>query len=462
MSRLPQNHSKFCICFSEDEEVIASKRQKLEDGHDGQNGNAAIMKLQSTVGSLEEDSDNDDDKPLCFKRREAAPLKQKVVNHSVAASLKRPPSDSNPKPVKPSSVGTGQPLKKTSSGSARPAQDDRSLHALASTSKSTGIKSGSQAKPPVKSTSLNSSPPRILKPGTEISKSPSGLKSSSNSQINSKSSSPKLSQSSAVVHRADHSGDTGGQGALKTSSSASPSPQPSRPASKSVGAILSSLSKSNLSKSKVVAKVSSSSKVGLPASKASTSDAGRPKNEDDSDDDVPLASRIPISVKTKVIKQATDTKSAKGVTPVANSALEKKDAPKNNDSDDDKPLAYRTQEMMDAKPMDDDSEDDKPLAERKPMKTYVRKDSLQKGAAQGGTKRLAEACPSSPSAPPEKKLKVSLFIVIGYVLALGWTYSWPCSSRDITLWDFRKTKLHVLVYVCSFYTYMQLSLTESM
>ncbi|CAK9217975.1 unnamed protein product [Sphagnum troendelagicum] len=85
-----------------------------------------------------------------------------------------------------------------------------------------------------------------------------------------------------------------------------------------------------------------------------------------------------------------------------------------SDSDDDKPLLARrvpVKKEMEVhaavKPMDDDSDDDKPLVDRKPFKTYVRKDSLKKNALMADTASPKRAAQAQASAPPEKKLKVS-------------------------------------------------------
>lgn len=84
-----------------------------------------------------------------------------------------------------------------------------------------------------------------------------------------------------------------------------------------------------------------------------------------------------------------------------------------SDSDDDKPLLARrvpVQKEMEVhaavKPMDDDSDDDKPLVDRKPFKTYVRKDSLKKNALMADTASPKRAAQAQASALPEKKLKV--------------------------------------------------------
>ncbi|KAH9571847.1 hypothetical protein CY35_02G114400 [Sphagnum magellanicum] len=83
-----------------------------------------------------------------------------------------------------------------------------------------------------------------------------------------------------------------------------------------------------------------------------------------------------------------------------------------SDSDDDKPLLARrvpVKKEMEVhaavKPMDDDSDDDKPLVDRKPFKTYVRKDSLKKNALMADTASPKRAAQAQASAPPEKKLK---------------------------------------------------------
>lgn len=83
-----------------------------------------------------------------------------------------------------------------------------------------------------------------------------------------------------------------------------------------------------------------------------------------------------------------------------------------SDSDDDKPLLARQVPVKKevevhaaVKPMDDDSDDDKPLVDRKPFKTYVRKDSLKKNALMADTASPKRAAQAQASAPPEKKLK---------------------------------------------------------
>ncbi|KAG0579975.1 hypothetical protein KC19_4G139400 [Ceratodon purpureus] len=152
-------------------------------------------------------------------------------------------------------------------------------------------------------------------------------------------------------------------------------------------------------------------------------------DNDSDDDDVPLASRLPVG---KVIKESPVARKEKEVkeSPVVRKerdvaapivrkvkdvaapvARNEKDGvpesdrsmadrkPSNHDeSDDDKPLATHVQKNVVASAADDDSDDDKPLAARAPMvtKTYQRKESLPK-TEQGLKKEMSVSKTSTQS-----------------------------------------------------------------
>ena len=118
---------------------------------------------------------------------------------------------------------------------------------------------------------------------------------------------------------------------------------------------------------------------------------------DDSDDDMPLPSRLPAAAKGKDVQGCAVVKREKDVAAgMEKRATEKRPAVYDESDDDDKPLAVHAQKRIAASTADDDSDDDdKPLSQRKPLVTYERKDSLSKAVQ--GVKEMSRSKPSTPS-----------------------------------------------------------------
>ncbi|XP_024370141.1 DNA topoisomerase 1 beta [Physcomitrium patens] len=141
-------------------------------------------------------------------------------------------------------------------------------------------------------------------------------------------------------------------------------------------------------------------------------------DDDDSDDDMPLASRLPVTAKGKVVKGSPIAKSGKDISASIKDergsdkakAPEPKQPIHYESDDDDKPLAHHVQRKPTASIVDDDSDDDKPLATRLPsgVKTYQRKDSLPKTVPGVKQESSPQSKPSTPSSVKTPKISSTM------------------------------------------------------
>ncbi|KAG0590927.1 hypothetical protein KC19_1G136400 [Ceratodon purpureus] len=112
------------------------------------------------------------------------------------------------------------------------------------------------------------------------------------------------------------------------------------------------------------------------------------------DDDMPIATRLPVAAKGKVVQGSAVGKREKDGVVAGKEALVHEEE---EEDDDHKPLAGHVQKKIaPSAANDDDSEDDKPLAQRKPLVMYQRKDSLTK-TEQGVRKEVSQSKASTPS-----------------------------------------------------------------